>query len=201
MKVLFWTASFWPQLGGLEVISGELVRTLRQRGVDFTVLTALRENETAPAGAESWEGIPLYRLAASEQDVVDFSKLSRVRHQIIKLKRRFQPDLIHINGIGLALPMVLLCAEPHDPPMLVTLHGDWDGYRPRAMQRLFERCAWIAACSQDTLRVVREFAPQTHHKSSVLLNALPHISLCGPPQSDPPYLLSAGRLAPEKQFC
>lgn len=199
MRVLFWSASFWPHLGGLEAISSELVRRLQSDGIELVVMTPLRPGEAVQIEADWWEGVPIYRFPFCEPDLGDFLALTLVRHQVLKLKRKFQPDLIHVNGINSAIPMLLLCRESEEPPWLTTLHGDWENYRPPIMKQLLAHSSWITACSQHTLELLHHFEPTCIPKSSVVLNAMPEIAFETQPGRDLS-LLCAGRLSPEKQF-
>ena len=51
MRVLFWSGTFWPYIGGIEVLGAKLLPALRERGYEFMVVTSaisnlIRENKT-----------------------------------------------------------------------------------------------------------------------------------------------------------
>ena len=191
MRVLLWSASFWPCLGGLEVISAEFLSAAKDRGVDFLVIT------TVP-GPDSWQGIPVHRFRLSDLSLEsDFLRVVNIRTRIRKLFQEFKPDLVHVNGIGGNIPMLLLCL-PTGLPYLVTLHGSWLDWRPTLMGQLFTGADWLAACSQDTLDTLHKFEPGLAENSSLICNALPERAAPGIHRGD--HLLCAGRLSIEKGF-
>lgn len=40
MRVLLWAESFWPYVGGVEVLSVPFIRSMRDRGYTFAVVTS-----------------------------------------------------------------------------------------------------------------------------------------------------------------
>ena len=59
MRVLYWTEGFWPQIGGVEVLSAHLLPRLRERGYEFSVITSSTLAQSA--ATTSYQGIPVYR--------------------------------------------------------------------------------------------------------------------------------------------
>lgn len=126
-------------------------------------------------------------------------QVARTRVKVKKILSDFAPDLIHLNGLGGSLLMYLLCRNP-DLPSLLTLHGSWGTWRPAAIAQIFGNVDWIAACSEDTLRLVRQFDSSLVDCSSLVRNALPLPIEAPETESREDFLLCAGRLAPEKGF-
>ena len=60
MRVLYWTESFWPRIGGSEVAAAALIDQLR-RGHQFEVVT--RQWSPDHPATDEWEGVPVHRRA------------------------------------------------------------------------------------------------------------------------------------------
>ena len=191
MRVLVWSSAFWPHLGGLEVLSAELLRAASRRGVEFCVVTTSQ-------GPSLWEGIPVHRFSVAQLALNgDLDEVARTRAQVRRIVREFRPDLVHVNGIGATIPMHILCSTPA-LPYIVTLHGSWENWRPPLMAQLFANAEWIAACSRDTLGLVRDFDPGLMAFAGVIRNALPEVvsELGGPgPPEFAGYPFGTGRVA------
>jgi hypothetical protein len=86
----------------VEVLATRLLTVLCERGYEVVVVTS-KQSPEQPAEAH-YQGIPVYRFAfpgnasSAEQLAAEFM---RIKQQISKLKRRFAPDLVHINAGGL----------------------------------------------------------------------------------------------------
>jgi glycosyltransferase involved in cell wall biosynthesis len=86
MRVMFWSAVFWPSIGGVQTMAGSLLVALRERGHELIVITERGTQDLPPE--DEYEGITVFRLpfAAVLRDV---DRLMRVRKQIIRLKCEF----------------------------------------------------------------------------------------------------------------
>ena len=60
MRVLFWSGTFWPQIGGVEVLAAEFLPTSRARGYDYVVVTP--KSFADLPDVSYFEGIPVYRF-------------------------------------------------------------------------------------------------------------------------------------------
>src|SRR5262245_25738909 len=101
MRVLFWSGTFWPRVGGFETLATELLPALRARGHELSVVTS-RE---APGrdGPLQLGSILIHRLAFDEDREVPEAHAARVlalRKQVALLKRDVAPELIHLNAGG-----------------------------------------------------------------------------------------------------
>src|SRR5262245_58029925 len=98
MRVLFWSETFWPRVGGVEHLATSLLPALSARGYEFAVITW--EN-IAIADCIFYENIPVYRFpffSSSHRD--RFEPVLRCRGEIAELKKNFSPALVHINSFG-----------------------------------------------------------------------------------------------------
>jgi glycogen(starch) synthase len=198
VRVLFWSHSFWPEIGGVQVFAANLLPALRERGYEIEVVTA-------QIGADQsikrrYKGITIHRLpfrAASSYSNID--QLVEVRQQVAQLKRTFAPDLVHMNYAAcLGNFFHLTTLEAHPSPSLVTLHGmstqhNW------IVEHTLRAADWVVGCSEAVLAQGKQLLPDITLNSSVIYNALERPALS--PQlfpADGPRLLYLGRLSHEK---
>lgn len=161
MKVLFWTASLPPNGGPPGDLTGEFLRAVRQRGVELTVVTE-------GTGPDRWHDVPVHCFPLRGVTVEShFFRVAEVRSKIRRIIRDFEPDLLHVNGIGDSLALLLLCI-PEEIPYLVTLGDSWEHHPPDEIRRLFWHAGWVAASSARILEVVRQFEPGLAAFSSVI---------------------------------
>ena len=199
MKVLFWSANFWPNLGGLERISQELVLSLVRAGIEVRVVAPLHPQQPAHS---RWQGIPIYRFPLDDPAALcDLNTLFRIKQELQHLKRDWGPHLVHISGCTAGLLLHQLTPRV-GLPTLLTLHGEIPGADsaiPSLYQNLLRTADWICCCSEWTLQELRRHLPECHEHASVVLNALPLPEFTRPTASSTT-LLCAGRLASEKGF-
>jgi glycosyltransferase involved in cell wall biosynthesis len=178
MRVLFWSGTCWPQIGGVEVLATKLLQALTRRGHEFIVLTVLR-HRALPRKAY-YRGIPVYRLPFFlERDKV-MNQVMEVRQQIADLKRAFAPDLVHINAVSSSNLLHLTTGNAYSARTLVTLHDerrrDDDSELPVGndllMGRLLRAADWISCVSTAVLTEVSRQVPEIIPRSSVIHNAL-----------------------------
>jgi len=202
-RVLFWSGSFHPYLGGVETLGGHFLPRMRSLGYDFIVVTT--QGEWNLPLEDEYTGIPVYRFpfwkVMRARDPVGMLKL---RGQIAALKRSFQPDLVHVNSLGLSAFFHLLTREAFSCPTLVSVHQDLaeDVNQIGSIQGDLLRMADLVTCVSDnavsrTLIRIPELAERTVR----IYNGLPA------PQIEPdpldfttPTLLCIGRLVKGKGF-
>jgi glycosyltransferase involved in cell wall biosynthesis len=204
VRVLFWSDPFWPTIGGTEVISLRLIEALRVRGHEFLVIASNAGLEL-PA-EESYNGIPIRRfpfwtaLAAKAPD-----QLLEVRREVGRLRREFQPDLVHVAFIAPGVIFQLQTAHIHPAPLLVTMQQHISPFQNRGaaglLTSVLRAADWIVACSEATRGDVETMAPEVASRCSVIRNALEPAALA-PSRlpASPPRVLCLGRLAPQKGF-
>jgi glycogen(starch) synthase len=203
MRILFWSEEFWPHIGGAQIFAAKLLPALRQLGHEFLVVT--RRDEPILAETDSFGGIPVIRMPFCTTMLDgDIAQLLEVRRQVLALKRRFGPALVHINCFG---PSVFFClgAIQADPtPVLLTMHGE--SYPPPGevntlLERTLRRADRISVPSEATAEYVRALVPGLSPPLSVIYNGLeaPAVPL-QPLPTRAPRLLCLGRLAAEKGF-
>ena len=197
MRVLFWSETFWPRIGGVERLAAGLLPALRDRGHEFAVVTW----DDGAARECSVEGLPIHRFPFFSKPQGDGAALTLQQvTDVRRLKRRFVPDLVHVNSCGRSAWFHLV-TDATAAPTLVTLHqplsGDIDA--ASVAGRLLATASWIACCSNAVLESVCRLWPRMGTRASVIDNALPSVCAASPPLSlQPPRLLFVGRLVPEK---
>ncbi len=202
MRILFWTETFWPHIGGVEVLSTRLIVALRDRGHDLMVIT--REDLEELPQKTNYLGIPVYRFPFWKALADGMESLAEVRQQVLNLKRSFAPDVVHINAVGPGVFFQLCTAKACPAPTLVTLHGGWrarDLRRDSLLGNALRAADWVSGVSAAVLSAAHPFAPEIPARSSVIYNGLDAPALSPEPlPTDPPRLLCLGRVEREKGF-
>src|SRR5215831_2087371 len=202
MRILFWSETFWPRVGGVENLAARLLPVLVSRGYEFIVVTW----ENIPAADElSYDGIPVYRFpffSGGRRGCLE--PLLENRRQVATLKKDFAPDLVHINSYGQSVLFHINTCGAHPAPVLVTLHQslpDEPVGRESMMGSLLRTSDWITACSASVLAHTRRLLPEITPRSSVIYNGLMAPPFEPQPISfEPPRLLCLGRLVAGKGF-
>jgi glycogen(starch) synthase len=200
MRVLFWSGTFWPNIGGVEVLSAKLLPALRERGYEYVVV-APKTHAELPDEAQ-YNGIPIYRFPF-RNNLSDRSidHLMATRQKIMALKRAFAPALIHINAVGVENFFHLTTTAAYRAPVLVTLHGKWPAQADTIVRRMLLDADWVVGCSSAIIEEGRKLAAEITPRSSVIYNAVEVPSLSPAPLPFcPPRLLCLGRIAHEKGF-
>ena len=198
MRVLFWSETFWPRIGGVERLASGLLPALRDRGHEFAVVTWV-DDGAAPEGC--FEGIRIHRFPFfSRSPREDAASTLEQVNEVRRLKRSFVPDLVHVNSCGRSAWFHLV-TNAAAAPTLVTVHEPLAAeVAPASVAgRLLATASWIACCSNAVRETVCRASPLLGARASVIDNALPSVCAAPPPLSlQPPRLLFVGRLVSEK---
>jgi glycogen synthase len=202
MKILYWTESFWPTIGGIEVFSAQFIPAMQKRGFDLSVVTDHR-NLNLPDTA-FLNGIPVHRFhfqKALEQH--DIGHISLILRRIAELKQTIRPDLIHINTCGPGTFFQLRTMDKYSAPSFVTVHALLtDSCAPDTiLGQLLRSAHWVSSVSASTLNDIRAKLPEITPRSSVIYNGLDMPALQPEPLSfQAPHFLCIGRLITDKGF-
>ena len=198
MRVLFWSLTFWPDIGGIEVLAAKLLPALRERGHEFMVVTP--QTQVASPDDVQYQGIPIKRFSFQNTVTpIGIDHIVAIRQKVVELKRAFAPDLVHINGVGPTDFFHQTTTHAHRAPLLVTLHGEWHAQADAIVGRTLREADWVAGCSAAVLSRGRRLAPEIAPRSSVIYNGLEVPAVAPEPLPfDPPRILCLGRLSPEK---
>ena len=202
MRVLFWSETFWPRVGGVETLAARLLPALRSRGHEFIVITW---ESTKIPDVIGYRDIPIYRFPFfSAGDRGSLVPLLESRRRVVDVKKQFAPDLIHINSYGSSVLFHLNTAAAHPALSLLTLHQalpDEPIGRDSLLGHVLQSAAWVTACSAFVLGHARRLVPEIVARSSVIHNGMAITPQPPSPISfDPARILCLGRLVPEKGF-
>lgn len=202
VRALWWVQSFYPSIGGVEVMGGQLARALKARGHDIVVV-ASDEESLPPRG--SFHGIEIRRYPFFRAlRMNDFGLIQGVRESVLELVDDFRPDLVHLHCLSYSAWFCQRMLRRRSLPLLTTLHHLFAGFTvsDRSIPlRVLERSDRIACCSEAVLEDVREQLPSFIGRASVVLNGLAPPALPPtPPPVGPPRLLCLGRAVEQKGF-
>jgi glycosyltransferase involved in cell wall biosynthesis len=199
-RVLVFTSSSAPYVGGVETFVRQLLPALRERGYEVLLVTSHHERRLPHV--DDYAGVPVYRLPMRPALVNRDPMLAiRTRRALALIKRRFAADLYHVNCQG---PDVVFHHETLDAcpaPVLMTVHGWPFGTQsdPTSVYvKALHRADWISAPSRATLDHVTRCVVGSSARSTVI----PHgIAESAEPPSrlpDRPRVLWLGRMTEEK---
>ena len=200
MRILFWSGTFWPRVGGIEVLAADFLPALRARGHEVAVITAA----PGPGRDDAMEqvGITVHRLPFEIDRLGSGELAARVfalRRRVAAIKRDFAPDLIHLNVGGASDIFHWLTANAHPAPLVAAVHGEWAPEHEPVMKQTLEGATWTLGCSEFILSTARHLAPSIGARSSVILNGLSAPSPPpGPLQANNPCLVCVCRLVRSK---
>lgn len=202
MRILWWLHSFYPKIGGVEIVGAELARGLSARGYEIEVI--VDQDPSLPSRGEV-HGIPIYRFPFFQAlESRDPDRIHAVRRGILERMDHFRPDLIHLHTTASAAFFCLMAMGQRPTPLLLSRHellADQPAGPGTLPVRLLKEAAWTACCSQAVLEeTIRRF-PEAAPRTSVVLNGLSPPRLAPtPPPPGPPRLLCIGRVVEQKGF-
>jgi len=215
-RVLLVTASYLPQIGGLQHAVAHLAEGLAAGGVSVSVLTQ-RYPRSLPT-AEVLDGVPVHRwlfllphlgyLRAGRFDLfvagLVLGPVTLVR--LLNRLWRERPTAVNLHFLGSAAPFLLVAHALLRFRLVVSLHGeDVEGLFGRStfdrwiFRVTLRRAQAVSACSAALLRVALALEPTIAAKASVIHNAVV-VPLTPVAEPIPGRLLAVGRLVPKKGF-
>jgi glycogen(starch) synthase len=202
MRILFLTESFWPYIGGVGVMAGKLLPELRERGHEFRVVTP--HDYLDLPDEDDFDGIPILRLNLLEAlRARDLERLGEITQRVILEKRRFCPDLVHLNSVGLNAWLHLQTDRVCNVPTLASIHQlplESASENDTLQGRSLRSADWVTCCSEELLETVCKRIPELCTRSCVIYNGLPAPAGAPCEAKSEIELLCVGRLVPEKGF-
>jgi glycogen(starch) synthase len=203
MRVLFWSEQFWPKIGGIEVWGTQLLRALRERGHEYTVIAS--RDDVALRHEELYEGIPVHRFpfwtALADRNV---GQLGEIMRGVAKIKRAVKPDLIHLNLTGPSVYFHLQTADAHRAPLLVSLHQPLENQSEKSdsvVSRILQSADWVTAASEMVHSTAQRILPEIAPRASLIHFGFDACDVEAEPLTfDEPRLLCLGRHVFEKGF-
>jgi glycogen(starch) synthase len=201
VRVLYISDFFLPDIGGVEVISAQLLSALKRMGHQFIVATSHQLSDLPDL--TDYDGIEVHRFEFRRSlSRRDLKSMKEIVDRLGALKHDFRPDLVHIAA-GANAFFNERTRSIHPARTLVTLHEMINpaAAREGVLGRMFSSADWIVAVSAAVLSDLRAAYPATLDHSSLILNALAMPALTPAPLSlEPPKLLCVGRMVREKGF-
>jgi nucleoside-diphosphate-sugar epimerase len=169
MRILWWTGSFWPVIGGPQVAGARLVEGLRARGHEVVVLADSADDHLPERDAlrdvpiRRWAFVKTLR-AGEPRGVADLSgRVGRVLAQ-------FEPDVIHLNAFDATALFCTLALQRCPVPLLITQHALFAPSQPlgpdTVLARLFARAARVACVSRAVLDDVCRAFPSVRPRAT-----------------------------------
>lgn len=201
MRVLFFTETFWPAIGGVEVLASALLPALSQRGNEILVVTDDDGGKVPPR--DEFRSIAIRRLGMRAALLSrSHERIAAVQAEIAALVSAFRPEIVHLNCPGAIGFFWRRKSTSPRLPVLATLHSERAIPRrgtATLVAKLVAEADWVTAVSDLVLAAARRVVPSITDRSSVIYNAVQEPAERPLPLPfDPPVLLCLGRLAPEK---
>jgi glycogen(starch) synthase len=201
VRILVWTNSYRPDIGGVEVFLSELAPALRERGHEVAVITD-RGHYGAPE-REQIDGVSVERLGFNQALASAHPpEVIAVSRQAAESMRRFSPDVVHVNFSDATIFFYLRASAAESPPMALTFHvSPPPERRDGAVRRAMLAAGAVTACSQAILDDALEVVPEQADRAAAIPNGLAGpADEPEPPAPGPPLVVAAGRLVEDKGF-
>ncbi len=202
MRLLFWTAVYWPYIGGIQVFSSMLLAALRGRGHEVAVVTS--HGSLDLPDEDTHEGVPIHRMpfqsALMDRDLAAFME---ARRRVAGVKASFAPEVVHINFSDPGVLFHLETAAAHPVPFLVTIHAlpKHAVWLDTLLGRMLREAGWVVAVSEAMMADLSTLAPEIAGRSSVIYNGIETPALALAPRPlDAPRLVCLGRVVRDKGF-
>lgn len=203
MKILYWSGLFWPHIGGVEVLSMQLIPELKKKGHEVIVLTS--QSNSSLKSEENYCGIKIYRIPFHEAIFKnDLKKIKEIAQMVVQLKKEFHPDIIHLNSIDSSIYFHLVSDEMYEKaPTLFTVHALPPNKNDKntLLKKMLYSAKWITTASKYMLKVINQLSTENVTRTSQIYYGLktPKIE---PAELifDSPRLLCIGRIVWEKGF-
>ncbi len=201
MRILIWSGSYAPGVGGVEVVTHGLARGLAAGGHVVQVVTqsfgSHAGTEHAPEGLV--HRLPFHEALASR----DPSRVALLTRETARVLAELSPDVVHAHAFHPSEYFLLRALNGSSCRLVFTLHG-WTPLAPgrhTLRERILRRADWVTGCSQDTVNQVRRHLPEIASRTVTVLNGCPDPGVAiAPLWFDPPHVLAIGRLVEAKGF-
>lgn len=203
MKILFWTEVFWPHIGGGEIFCLDLYKSLRDRGHDLVLITD--QNLANLDEKAVVEGLPVYRLPFREGLAGNIRKLAYAKKRVEEIKQEFSPDLIHLHTFGPTSTFFIESQKREHIPAMLTLHVHPSIFlKPGSefLSYLTRSIDGVCSVSQHVFAESINYFSDPSLRKYCIMNAVPEPRHFPEPSlaTKEPFLLSLGRIIPEKGF-
>jgi glycosyltransferase involved in cell wall biosynthesis len=207
VRILFMPPVYLPFMGGLEVLSSQILAELSDRGHDVAVLTSVGDGDDPVDDVV--EGVRVHRCdvhrAIQQRDGV---RILRAQSDTWRFIRDYAPDVIHAHDAPPMLWMYLrVNRERPRPPILMTLHNvmsrqyDENHQGMPGLLTLLRDVDWLTGVSEDVVGDAVTLDPSVAGRITLIRNGVAEPALAPVPVPDgPPRFLAIGRLVRQKGF-
>jgi glycogen(starch) synthase len=199
LRILFFNNEYWPHLGGVEVLTRNFARALRDRGHTVAIIANLSSPDQLPASEV--EGLHVHRFAFNRAlSMRDSAEIASLTAKIDALKREFQPDIVHVNFPATAAFFHLQSIRPGQTTIAAFHSLLWARILPLA-RGLAERADALIVPSRFLAANIANVLSRAPEEFRVLENGIPEASLLSIrplPDQPPARFLFAGRFLPGK---
>ena len=203
MNILFWTAEFWPRMGGIETQGLLFVKAMQARGHSCLVIS--QKDDLRWKDEEMHQGIRIRRFAF-QQILLNRGpiSLSVVRQYLEWVLQEFQPDVVHLNAsIGWSAIMFSMLQNMLSIPRILTVHAPfyYETEMVSFVRKICSQVDRVCCVSKWVVREMEKHLPEARDKIRLVYNGLPAFDIAPAPLCfSPPVLLLMGRLSIEKGF-
>ena len=201
LRLIWWSDTYWPSIGGIEVLGEQLLRRLVQRGIDVVVVTSCHAD--VAAAVESRDGVEVHRFPFHEALTTRKSDLwGSIASDVRALEERFNPDVIHVNLPAPSTIFHMLTAKSSRARTVASIQTEFPQSATGSTSltsRMLLESAWTTANSRAMLNAALAIAPGIVDRSSVIYNGLLEPATESSPLNfDPPVIACVARLVHKK---
>lgn len=206
MRVLHWLNSYLPELGGIQTLCAQLLPTLRDEFGHEVEMLAGQGRQQMPSRCEQDSFVvhrEPYMQALSSGDPM---KIIHNRRRLGEIIDAYAPDILHMHPCGGELGYLSQLNKSRQLPVVMTMHNNYSQIISDLQATSFHKHGFsvadrIATVSTDASRYLLSEDPSLGSRTVVVPNGIVEMECTPAPISwDPPTLLYAGRLAPQKQL-
>ena len=205
MRIIQFMETFWPLIGGREVLVEKLTQSLMSRGHELIIISGVHEPTLAEQ--EIHEGISIRRFPFRQALVSkDVKLIGQILQQLAQLYREFSPEVVHLHDLGAIRFFCVRSSQAKPSRLVVTVHGYLEleeaaDHFQVMLAKMMRSADWVTAVCESALGRLHELVPHVRNRSSVIRNGYePPSTEPLPLPFDPPQVLCLGRLGEEKRF-
>src|SRR5665647_1647595 len=201
-RVIWWSDTYWPAIGGIEVLASHLVPALADRGFHIIVATSHHAEFSLP-DSETHDGIQIHRFRFHEALRTRRKDLwAEVLDRVGQMKSEFRPDIVHLNFPSPSGIFHLLSEKVWKAPTIAAIHTAFPATAQSAdtlTHRMLAASEFVTVNSKAMLRQAVTIAPEIEDRSSVIYNGVPRLPV-EPSRLpfDPPVIACIARLVEKK---
>ncbi len=201
VRLIWWSDTYWPRIGGIEVLGAQSLPRLGERGFEVVVVTSQHDNTTR--ADEMHDGVSIRRFPFHKALRMGRRDLwTSIIHDIHTLKIQFRPHVVHINAPSPSSMFHLLTEKGSGWKTVTAIHTSFPESSKEdesLTRRLLGQSAWVVANSLAMLNDSLRIAPEISGRSSVIYNGVEDPGLKSSALSfDPPVIVCIARLVRKK---